>query len=527
MPWEKAAALADLRARPVVFKSPPKQIAVFLAGEQVFAVDNRCPHEGYPLAQGTVDSQCQLTCNWHNWKFRLSDGECVLGGDDVRSYPARLEGESVWVNTDDPPPAWFEARILKGLRTAFRERDFGRICREITRLHYQRFDPLTAVRKAIEWSHDRFELGATHAYAAAADWLAHGERYQADWERRLVCLAEAVDHMAFDALRHPEYPYPEPGAPFDAAAFTAAMEAEDHHAAEGMIRRGVADGLHWADVESPLAEAAFAHYNDFGHAVIYVYKTGQLVELLGSQVECYLLPALTRNFCYSTREDLLPEFKAYAPALAGLPRQPGDDASPLDATGLFPISTQQALAWVTRQLATHRPEALYDALLEALARNLLHYDMEYQFKIDRPVSDNVGWLDFTHGVTFANAVRRLCGKYPRLWPRGLLQMACFAGRNRRYLDLQLDEAPWFVDDAEAFFAGAHERLLDHGLRDPIFSAHLLKTTQAVEEELPAASESCRRYLLAGLNRFLNSPIKQKHARRLARQAIDLVSLDYR
>jgi hypothetical protein len=106
-------------------------------------------------------------------------------------------------------------------------------------------------------------------------------------------------------------------------------------------------------------------------------------------------------------------------------------------------------------------------------------------------------------------------------------MACFAGRNRRYLDLQLDEAPWFVDDAEEFFAGAHERLLDHGLRDPIFSAHLLKTTQAVEEELPAASESCRRYLLAGLNRFLNSPIKQKHARRLARQAIDLVSLDYR
>src|SRR6516164_6182347 len=142
MTWEKTVPVSELAGRPRVFKRPPRQVALFLVGERVFAVDNRCPHEGYPLAEGKVDGACVLTCNWHNWKFRLEDGECLLGGDHVRAYPAKVEDGHVWL-----------------------------------------------------------EFGYTHAYAAAADWLALAQTFGGDWERRLICLAEAVDHMAFDALR--------------------------------------------------------------------------------------------------------------------------------------------------------------------------------------------------------------------------------------------------------------------------------------------------------------------------------------
>jgi hypothetical protein len=48
----------------------------------------------------------------------------------------------------------------------------------------------------------------------------------------------------------------------------------------------------------------------------------------------------------------------------------------------------------------------------------------------------------------------------------------------------------------------------------------------VEEELLAAGESRVPSLLPSLNRFLNSPLKQKHVRRLARQANELVSRDF-
>ena len=515
-----------------LFKAEGKQIAVFAGDGGVFACNNRCPHEGYPLMEGSFtqgggeSGACILTCNWHNWKFRLQDGRCVLGGDHVRTYPAEVRDGFVWVNVEDPPPDVIEASVLDGLRTAFDKRGYGRICREITRLYYHRLDPLIAVRKAIEWSHDRLEFGTSHAYAAGADWLLLAQRHESEWEERLVCLAEAVDHMAFDALRHRVYPYAAPGEPFDPVTFVAAVEAEDRERAEGMVRRGLADGMHWPDMQEPFAAAALDHYNDFGHSLIFVQKTSQLLELAGPSAEPYLLPALTRSLCYTTREDLLPEFKEYQGALENLPEVVAGNGAPLDAAALFPVTIRRAIAFVREATTSHGPEAIYDALLELNARNMLHFDTSYQFASDRPVSENIGWLDFTHGITFANAVRTICAQYPRLWGAGLLQMALFAGRNHRFLDLELDESAWQVADADAFLAEAETRLLDHGVREPIFSAHLLKTTRAVREEITVASPSCRKYLLASLNRFLNAPLKQKHARRAAHQAIALVKRDF-
>ena len=114
MTWTKAASLADLREKPIVFKQAMLQIALFRIDEHVFAVDNRCPHEGYPLAMGKISADCVLTCNWHNWKFRLEDGSCVLGGDNVRAYPTRLENDDVWVDITPPDPEEARRQILQG-----------------------------------------------------------------------------------------------------------------------------------------------------------------------------------------------------------------------------------------------------------------------------------------------------------------------------------------------------------------------------------------------------------------------------
>ena len=527
MTWKKAASLTELDSGPIVFNHAPKQIALFKAGGRVYAVDNRCPHEGYPLAQGHVDADCFLTCNWHNWKFRLQDGKCILGGDHVRGYPVKAENGDLWVDVQDPPPEQIQETVLEALRTAFDDRDFGRICREITRLHYNQLDPTAAVRKTIEWSHDRFEFGFTHAYAASAAWLARSRIYKDDWEKQLVCLAEAVDHMAFDALRQPAFPFAEPGGTFDAAAFAAAVEMQQTGRAEAMVRRGLLDGLHWEDMEEAFAEAALAHYNSFGHSLIYVYKAGQLLEHAGPEMEPYVLPPLARHLCYTTREDLLPEFSDYKAALDSLPEITIRAGRNPVAESFFPGTVRESFERLQDFASNHGALSLFDALLRALARNTLHFDTSYDSACDRPVSQNINWLGFTHGITFSNAARNICTKYPHLWPKGLLQMACFVGRNRHFLDLELDVSPWIVENRENFFTEIHERLLDHGLRDPIFSAHLLKTAVAVEEELEYASNSCANYLLAALNRFFHSPLRQKHTRRLARQAIDLVSRDFK
>lgn len=528
MAWIKAGSLEDLREKPLVFKHAPRQIALFKIDGRAFAIDNRCPHEGYPLAAGTISSDCVLTCNWHNWKFRLEDGKCTMGGDNVRSYPTRLEGGDVWVDLTPAPLEETRRQILSGLRTAFNERDFERICREIARLHFEGLDPKDAVLQAIGWSYDHFEWGMWdgHAYAGAADWLALAETFGDDFERRLVCFAEAVDHMAHDCLRRSESPFTEFGEPFERDAFLAAVEAEELQRVEGMVARALADGLHWSDLEETFATAVFAHYYDFGHPVIYVPKIGALLQRLGPRAERPVLLALTRHLLFATREDLIPDFKDYASTLQALPepRLSSSAESPLEVP--FAFSLKKAFAWLAESLANHSAMEVYDALLTGLARNMLHYDTQFGTSFDRSVHDNTSWLAFTHGITIANGARVICAKYPQFWRPALLQMACFLGRNSHYIDQNVDADSWKVSDSRAFFVEAHERLLDHSINEPIFAVHLLKTTLAVEDELSVASGACREALLASLNRFLHSPLKVKHVRRLARQAITLVSRDF-
>lgn len=527
MDWVRTVPLSDLAEKPVFFKKSPKHIALFKVGGTFHAIDNRCPHEGYPLVEGTVDGEGVLTCNWHNWKFRLSDGACLLGGDNVRAYRVEERDGYLWVELTDPPVEEIGEKTLDDLKCAFGKRDYGRICREVTRLHFHDLETLQAVRKAVEWSHDRLEFGSTHAYAASADWVSQSLAYSGDWEKKLTCLAEAVDHMAFDALRQPAFPFGAAVEPWDPQDFLEAVETEKSKRAEGLVVAAFRDGLLWPDLEETFVEAALAHFNDFGHSLIYVQKTGQLIGLLGPEVERFLCLALARHLSYTTREDLIPEFQEYRPALERLQALPGEaDGRSLPARDLFPANLARSLDWVAEHAPTYSPTALYGTLLECLALNLLHFDLEYQSAFDRPVSRSVGWLALTHGITFASAVRIVCTKYPRFWKQGLLQMACFLGRNRPFLDLDIDTSPWAVTDRGQFLRETHESLLDHGLRDPIFSAHLLKTTRAVEEELPHATQSCQDALLASLNRFLTGPIKQKHARRLARQAIDLVRREF-
>jgi len=45
-----------------LFKAEGKQIAVFAGDGGVFACNNRCPHEGYPLMEGSLRAGTQGAC---------------------------------------------------------------------------------------------------------------------------------------------------------------------------------------------------------------------------------------------------------------------------------------------------------------------------------------------------------------------------------------------------------------------------------------------------------------------------------
>ncbi|MEE9208926.1 MAG: Rieske 2Fe-2S domain-containing protein, partial [Kiloniellales bacterium] len=428
------ADIETLRERgAMVVKQGGKQIALFHTDKGIYACNNRCPHEGFPLSEGTLSHDCLLTCNWHNWKFDLESGETLVGGDRLRRYPVRLAEGKVWLDVSDPPAEERAAAALTSLRQSFRRHEYDRMAREIARLRKAERDPLDAVRQAIVWTHDRFEFGTTHAVAAAADWLSlRTWKAGDDPVKNLATVTEIVGHLAWDSLREPEYPFPEASVPYEPGALMAAIEAEDEAAAIGQLRGALASGQGFAELEAPLAVAALAHYADFGHSAIYVYKTGQLIARLGQEVEEPLLLALVRSLVYAFSEDLIPEFRDYGRVLADWPKDPAVGEMAPRSEDFIGLSTRAALERCLDFTADR--EALYRALLGAAAWNLLHFDRRIEARNDRPVQDNVGWLSFTHAITFANAVRNLCRRHPQLWPRALLQMACFLGRNTPYVD---------------------------------------------------------------------------------------------
>ena len=522
--WTRAASLEALRTKGrVVFRKSGRQIALFDTPKGVFACNNRCPHEGYPLREGSLDERCVITCNWHNWKFDLASGRNLYEGEGLRTYPVEIREGEVWIDLADPPFEKRRSEILASLRQARENNSYERMAREIARLRRLGADPLDAVRETIHWSYDRMEFGWTHAYAGVADWLTLYDENEDDEEKRLACVLEGVAHVADDVLRQPRHPFTDAVRPYDEEAFVAAVEGEDEDAAVATLRGGLEAGLGFADFEPGLTRAALAHYNDFGHTLIYVTKAGRLIGRLGAEVALPLLLSLVRGMVFATREDLIPEFRGYAKALARWGRaKNGVEPAPADWRGL---GINKALSRATSS-STAPPSRLYHALLGANAHNLLTFDIDQQDRIRIAIDDNVGWLDFTHGITFANAVREQCTRFPELWPSALLQMACFSGRNAPYTNGLEDVEEWRVKDVGAFVDEAVEGLFDHGAGEFIVSVHLLKTVMAAREELRAdPPDEVANLLAAGLNRFLHSRLKRRQVRRSVYQAMKFVAYD--
>jgi nitrite reductase/ring-hydroxylating ferredoxin subunit len=522
MAWIDVLSLADLKAKgKAVVRHDGRQILLVVDGAEIYACANRCPHEGYPLSEGFLTSGCVLTCNWHNWKFNLASGATLVGGDRLTLYPVRVQAARVWLDATPPDPALRRDEILAGLSRALEDNDQPRLVRETARLSRLGAEPTLAIRHAVAFAADRLEFGTTHAIAGAPDWLCLADNEALSLDKKLACLGEILGHIADDGAAGQRFAFPSGNLAWSEAAFLKAIEREDEAQAAALARGALCAGLTIDDLLPTLVTAALAHYADFGHSLIYAVKTAELARRLGPEADAPLLLMLTRSLIYATREDLLPEFGAYSAYLRewGQARQP---CPPLVAASLLlGSSPKAAMGAVAAWGASHPPERIFAVLVEAVAWQLLHVDENILTRTDGKVADNVGWFDFSHALTFAEASQTAVRLRPELWPAAVLQIACFIGRNSAYADVEFHAEAYAVADAESFFADSFNALFDHGRDRFIVSVHLLKTLRA-GEALSQALPYCAPLLAAGLNRFLHARIKGRHVLRTARQMLALV-----
>jgi hypothetical protein len=225
----------------------------------VFACVNRCPHEGYPLSEGTLTEGCVLTCNWHNWKFDLASGDTLVGGDRLTRYPVRLEGGRVWLDLAPPDPTRRREEVLAGVVRGLEDLDQQRLVRETARLSQLRADPADAVRAAIVWVAERLEFGTTHAIAGATDWLRLFDRPSSAEDEKLAALGEILGHIADDGRGGGHFPFPTGERAWNEPEFLAAIEQEREAEAIGLLRGALTAGLTPDDLLPTLAAAALTH----------------------------------------------------------------------------------------------------------------------------------------------------------------------------------------------------------------------------------------------------------------------------
>jgi nitrite reductase (NADH) small subunit len=95
--WLDIGTLSDIPVRGArVVKTARGDIAVFrTVDDQVFALDDKCPHKGGPLSQGIVQGE-SVTCPLHNWTISLKTGE-AQGADQgcARTITVRLQDERI------------------------------------------------------------------------------------------------------------------------------------------------------------------------------------------------------------------------------------------------------------------------------------------------------------------------------------------------------------------------------------------------------------------------------------------------
>jgi len=97
--WVTICALDDIPVRGSrILKTDGRCIALFrTADNEVFALDDRCPHKGGPLSQGIVHGNA-VTCPLHNWVISLETGDVTGEESKVPTHKTRIEDGQIQID---------------------------------------------------------------------------------------------------------------------------------------------------------------------------------------------------------------------------------------------------------------------------------------------------------------------------------------------------------------------------------------------------------------------------------------------
>jgi hypothetical protein len=349
-----------------------------------------------------------------------------MGGEGVRAYPARVEGDGVFLDLGEPDPSEI---LWKNLRKALRKSKGGRMARAAVQLLELGVHPRDVVREAARHGCAYGEEGWSVELCAAVD-CAHALALYGD-EEKIFPLMQALSLAAEPNVRREPRETPEP-ADLSAYAskesvlkdFRRLVEEEAAEAAEALFRAAASSAsiIEGDELARALVVAASDHFLDDGNSLLYVLKSLELLDLLGRREADWILPSLVPAIVRATRKDKLPPMKATSEFLGKI--SSGEWKRLLDQRGEAAKEGFNEAAF-RKILLDGDPAASNEALLHALrggvsveriassmalaaAERMLSFDLSIELD---PAQGNE-WDDVTQALIVANAVRELWLRHP-------------------------------------------------------------------------------------------------------------------
>jgi len=362
-----AGTLEELKIKgQLVVHGGHRPILVIYDRGRVFALDNRCPHMGFPLERGSVEDGI-LTCHWHHARFDLESG-CTfdLWADDVPICPVEVRNGDVWVKTTfthaDPAAHWHQ-RLANGLA-----HDLGLVIAKAIHGQLAAGLPQAEIVRQVALfgaqNRDGWGVGLTilTALANLLPVLPAEEAYLALFHGARRVAADC-DGAAPRRERAPLGSRPDPAAL--KRWLRRWTKVRHREAAERTLLTAVAAGFSPAELADALfaaeTERAFA---DTGHSLDFINKAFECLDLVGWQHAAALLPTVVGQMAAARGAE---ESTAW--------RQPVDfvalcEDSTSELAGLFAVgcgsgkwSGRAALA---QELLGEDPARIVAALKEAL-----------------------------------------------------------------------------------------------------------------------------------------------------------------
>ena len=391
-------------------------IAIFHTAEGIFAVDNRCPHMGFPLDRGTV-KECILTCHWHHARFDLhSGGAFDQWADDVRAFPVKVEGGEIFVNV--AADIDLRRHRVERLRDGIERNIPLVIGKSVIALLDDGGDPRESFRIGLEFGARYRRDGWGAGLTTLTCMMNLLDRLRPDDQARAMFhgLAAVANDTDGNPPRFAIRPLPGGGASLAEIKrwLRRFVEVRDAEGAERCIVSAVRIGASPGEVAHMMFAAATDHrFLDGGHTLDFTNKAFEALDHAGWDLAEPVLASLARGYATGDRMEESNSWRNPIDLIAIL--EPAFETIP-EALA----SGQRAkLRWADRDKLVETilgddPSAIVEAMLRALREGCAPAELAgavayaAALRVARfPVSNEYGdWDTAHHSFTFANAVHQ-------------------------------------------------------------------------------------------------------------------------